>query len=228
MSADRVDGTAVRAHRRGAGPLGTVLEPKQGYRFGPENLTIGAALPARAPRVLDIGAGCGVLGLLAHVYLGANRTVLLEQNGDLAAFSQNNAAAHEGAEVVRADAREWRPSEEFDLIVTNPPFFPVGAGRESDNPMVRDATHTHRGDLASFLAAGAALLAPKGHVVVLYPADGLPDVLVELSNVGLRPNDITFVYARHTAQPYRAWVRADCVGAVLDAPRVVSPAALKR
>lgn len=228
MSAARIEGSSAKAHRRPAGSLGVLLEPRQGYRFGPENLTLPSALPPSAKRVVDLGAGCGVLGLMSHACVGAEQTVLIEQNRDLAAFARANAGKHVGADVVEADLRCWHPETRFDLVIANPPFFPVGAGRESDNPMVRDATHTHRGDLSLFVDVASRVLAPDGQVLVLYPADALGEVLVTLARFELRCNEVTFVYARHTPAPFRVWVRADRVGAVLDAPRMVSPAGLKR
>jgi tRNA1(Val) A37 N6-methylase TrmN6 len=155
--------------------------------------------------------------------------LLLEQNPDLCAFARaNTSRVRAGVRVVESDARSFDMEPTVDLAITNPPFFPVGSGRESDNPMVRDATHTHRGDLRTFLALADRLLAPDGHVVVLYPAEALADALVALAEFGLAPGALAFVYARHTADPFRAWIRADRFGASLDGPIRLSPAALRR
>jgi len=225
----RVDGTTLQAQRRAAGPLGTLLEPKKGYRFGPENLTIGAILPPSARRVLDIGAGCGVLGLAARQALEPEETLLLEQNPDLCAFARANALGHDTVRVVEGDALKFREERsDIDLVTTNPPFFAAGSGRESDNKMVRDATHTHMGDLPRFLEVANRVLSPAGQVVVLYPAAALSEALVALARVGLIPNALALVFARHTSGPFRVWIRADRVGAPIDAPVLLSPAGLSR
>jgi hypothetical protein len=53
-------------------------------------------------------------------------------------------------------------------------------------------------------------------------------VFVALAAVGLRANALALVYARHTAEPFRAWVRADGDGGTIDAPLQLSPAGLRR
>ncbi len=224
----RVDGTELRAVQSGAGPLGRLLEPKKGYRFSPENLTLASALADvdSARSVLDLGAGCGVLGLLAAHELDAARVVLCERNPDMAAFSRVNAGTR-GADVWQGDLADFASEEPFDFVVTNPPFYPSGHGRASANETTRDATQSLHGGVREFISAASRVLSESGTVVVLYPADGLSEVLVGAAENGLLCAGLTFVYARHTERPFRVWVRLDRRGAPV-VPTLVSPASLRR
>ncbi|MFT6396699.1 MAG: tRNA1(Val) A37 N6-methylase TrmN6 [Bradymonadia bacterium] len=222
----RVDGTALKAVKRDAGPLGNLLEPKRGYRFAPENLTLGAALPSKASSVLDLGAGCGILGLLAGHELGADRVLLCERNPDMAALCRANAARYD-AEVCHGDLRDFAPVERFDLVVANPPFYVAGRGRASENETSRDAMQALHGGLAEFVEAASRCVCETGLVVVLYPAESLAEVLVSAAHNGLKCAGLTFVFARHTERPFRVWVQLNRSGAAFG-PTLVSPAALLR
>ena len=43
--------------------------------------------------------------------------------------------------LVRADIRSFTSPPLFDLVVSNPPFYPKGWGRMSDDPDILSATH---------------------------------------------------------------------------------------
>lgn len=221
-----VAGTQLKAVESDAGPLGKLLEPKRGYRFSPENLTLSAGLPPHASSVLDLGAGSGVLGLLAANSLGATRVLLCERNVDMAAFCRANATGRR-AEVREGDLRELATVERFDLVVANPPFYAAGHGHASGNETSRDAMQALHGGLHEFVRVAANHISEDGSVVVLYPADSLADVLLAASAVGLSCADVVFVFARHTGRPFRVWVRLDRNGAPF-VPTLVSPAGLRR
>ena len=222
----RVAGTELKAVQRMSGSLGSLLEPKRGYRFAPENLTLGCALPERASSVLDLGAGCGVLGLFAARELNARRVVLCERNPDMAAFCRANGLAR-GATVWQGDLNVFEPADPFELVVANPPFYAPGHGRESGNETTRDATQALHGGLQEFVAAASRSVSETGTVVVLYPAEGLAEVLVAAAENALLCAGLTFVFARHTERPFRVWVTLNRRGGAF-VPTRVSPAGLRR
>lgn len=85
-----------------------------------------AKVPANAKRVLDIGAGTGLLSLML-----AQRfpEILIDAvEADAAAFEQakENVAASPFADRIRlihADARAFDPADKYDFMICNPPFF---------------------------------------------------------------------------------------------------------
>lgn len=85
-----------------------------------------ACVPATAKKVLDIGAGTGLLSLmLAQRFPGIWIDAV---EADAAAFDQakENVAASPFADRIRlihADARTFNPADRYDFMICNPPFF---------------------------------------------------------------------------------------------------------
>ena len=97
---------------------------------------------AESPRVLDLCAGSGCIGLAVAKHVPGSHVVLGElDEGALRVCRQNIRRNQLSARVtsLRMDARE-KPSRqlgEFDCIVSNPPYIPT-ADIETLDPSVRD------------------------------------------------------------------------------------------
>ncbi|MGI9297194.1 MAG: peptide chain release factor N(5)-glutamine methyltransferase [Gammaproteobacteria bacterium] len=80
-------------------------------------------LPGRAARALDLGAGCGVIGLSIARLRPQSRVTLADCSEDALSLARRNAAQlNAPARFCRSD---WfqHIGEEFDLIVANPPYI---------------------------------------------------------------------------------------------------------
>lgn len=97
-----------------------------------------------APRVLDLCAGTGALGLGVRSLVPAARVTLLEKSPEALGYLRRNcadqAAARPGPapEPVEGDVFTWqdaRPEGEWDLILSNPPYL-TGAEMAALQPEV--------------------------------------------------------------------------------------------
>ena len=187
-------------------------QPRAGYRFGPENLLLPDLLldaPHPAPQTLiDLGAGCGVLGLLGAMTTGAE-CWLVERNVEMVEHLQRNlTAVSTPVQIVSEDLRSCAlPAA--DLIVANPPFFRVGEGMRSKHETVRDATHSHHGELHDFVSVAASRLAPGGHLWLLYPTDRIGQLFDAATAQDLHLTALYNLHARHTGRSYRVWCRLE-------------------
>ena len=187
-------------------------QPRAGYRFGPENLLLPDLLldaPHSAPQTLiDLGAGCGVLGLLGAMTTGAE-CWLVERNGEMVEHLQRNrTAVSTPVQIVSDDLRSC-DLPAADLIVANPPFFRVGEGMRSKHETVRDATHSHHGELYDFVSVAASRLAPGGHLWLLYPTDRIGQLFDAAAAQDLHLTALYNLHARHTGRSYRVWCRLE-------------------
>ena len=84
-------------------------------------------------KVLDLGCGCGVVGILAAKQIGACNVVMCDVSENAVQLSKQNAAANgvEGVTIRRSDGLKEISETGFTLILSNPPYhtdFAVAKG----------------------------------------------------------------------------------------------------
>lgn len=162
----------------------TVLQPKTGYRAATDPVFLAACVPAKAgQRVLDVGCGVGVAGLCLARRITGLEVTGVELQPAYANLAEQNAAKNALAlRVICADI-DTLPAplhaEQFDHVMTNPPFYPAGHSTRPDNAD-KSIAHTETMDLQRWLGICLKRLQPKGTISVIHTADRLADILAAL------------------------------------------------
>lgn len=84
-------------------------------------------------KVLDLGCGCGVVGILAAKQIGADRVVMCDVSQNAVLLSRQNAEANgvEAVTIRQSDGLKEISESGFTLILSNPPYhtdFAVAKG----------------------------------------------------------------------------------------------------
>ncbi len=176
---------------------------RNGYRFSVDAvLAAHFQVPGRNYKILDLGCGCGVIGLVCLYrwgQLGIHVTGL-ELQKDLCEITSQNIKANkfdQNYRLVQGDIREpfaFLPVESFDQIICNPPFFKEGSGRASENAMAHKARHQVAGDLDAFLLGTAKLLKNRKNCVFIYPAPDLVEFVATARKYRLETKRIQLIY----------------------------------
>ncbi len=159
----------------------------KGYRFSVDSILL-ARLTTLKPKetVLDLGAGCGIVGLLL-LFLDPTDTVkvtALELQDSLAKLIEKNINVNDfssKAHVIAGDAtniKELLPAESFSKVVCNPPFYSRGSGRENIEEEIRIARHQTSETLDNFINAAYYAVKNKGSANFIYPARKLSEITV--------------------------------------------------
>src|SRR5258708_544383 len=154
-----------------------LYQPRRGYRFSVEAVLLARFAAARpAGRVLELGAGCGVVALIYAALARPREVVAMEIQPALAALIARNAALNDLGMVraVCADLRSRRALDAaaggFDLVVANPPFRARLSGRESPLPGRRPAPGETTAPPEDFAAAPARHARPGGRAAFIFAA----------------------------------------------------------
>ena len=75
-------------------------------------------------KVLDLGCGYGVVGILAAKFTGASGVYMLDVDEEAVGYAARNAELNGvgGVHVLRSDGLESLDEAGFDLILSNPPY----------------------------------------------------------------------------------------------------------
>ena len=197
-----------------------IFQLKDGYRYNSDSLFLwdfarkNCSFKA-SQSLLDVGCGCGILGLLlARDFNCALSCIDIQpQNCELA---QINAQANDiKASIICADFfKDWEsgnsagnsagnfgiPSQScqrnqiFERIICNPPFYDFGG--ENKNAHKNTSRNASSFDISAFASKCSKLLAPKGELVLCYDARLVDRLLQALLEAGLKPIKLAFLHSK--------------------------------
>lgn len=201
-----------------------LFQLKDGYRYNSDSLFLwdfarkNCSFKA-SQSLLDVGCGCGILGLLlARDFNCALSCIDIQpQNCELA---QMNAQANGiKASIICADFfKDWEsgnsvensagnsagnfgiPSQScqrnqiFERIICNPPFYDFGG--ENKNAHKNTSRNASGFDISAFASKCSKLLAPKGELVLCYDARLVDRLLQALLEAGLKPIKLAFLHSK--------------------------------
>ncbi len=180
-----------------------ISQPRQGYRFSVDALLLADfARPKANERVLELGAGCGVVSLVIAVKSCPKEIVALEVDPAMARFAERNCESNRIANVrvLVGDLRDQHilgiEPQSFDWVVANPPYYAVGAGRQSPYPARRFARSETGATAGDFVKAAARYLRFGGKAAFVFVASRAIDLIAELRASRLEPKRLRFVHPR--------------------------------
>ena len=175
------------------------------FRPGTDTFLL-SSLPRLKPRqrVIDLGCGSGLLGLLLLQRQPELTVTGIDLQPEAVRLVQKAAAENGLSGRLRgqcADLRQVKalfPTGSFDLAVSNPPYYPSAGGALSPD----DARRTARSEVACTLEdicrASAYLLRWGGSFCLVHKPERLTDLLCALRQAGLEPKRLRMV-CKHAA-----------------------------
>lgn len=179
-----------------------------GLSFGTDAYLLAAFVrPRSRAKAADLGSGTGVIPLL-----------LLEKNKCKCAYGLEIQPLY--ADLIEKNARENGLSDRLsgvcadvrtatdrltggpcDLVVSNPPYLKVRAGKSCASTEKEMARHETQGDISDFCACAARLLRSGGDAYFVWRPDRLTDLISALRACRLEPKRILFVHGDCLAEP---------------------------
>ncbi len=183
----------------------TLVQPRHGYRFSVEAILLGRFARASArERVLELGAGCGVVSIMMAALYRPREVVAVEIQPALAAMIARSAAINglEQVHAVCADLRQRKIAgvepASFGLVVANPPSRAAAAGRENPDRSRRMARGESDGAavLMDFVAAAHRYARRGARVAFVFTARRSAELISAMRSKQFEPKRIRFVHPR--------------------------------
>jgi len=156
--------------------------------------------------VVDLGTGTGVIALLLAAR-GAGQVVGVELSQPMAAMAQRSVILNElqdKVKIVQGDLCKVKgllPSGHYDLVVSNPPYRPVGGGYISPNDKVAMAKHEVTATLQDVINGAKYLVKTRGRFAMIHLPERMTEILVAMSQAGLEPKRLQLVHSAIDKKP---------------------------
>jgi tRNA1Val (adenine37-N6)-methyltransferase len=147
----------------------------------------------QATNILDIGAGTGLLGMMIAQKHNSTIDAIEIEPGCFKQLKENieNSKWIKNFNMHLGDIRELKPATQFDLIISNPPFYENQLNAE--NKSVNLARHSNALSLIELFEATDRILDQRGCFYVLLPAFRKEKCIEVASRYQLYPTSIAQV-----------------------------------
>ncbi|AZG74521.1 tRNA1(Val) (adenine(37)-N6)-methyltransferase [Shewanella livingstonensis] len=143
--------------------------------------------------ILDIGAGSGLLSLMAAQRSPQHNSIIAVEIDSAAAkacqFNINQSPWSDTVQLFHGAIQDFQQQHHknnaplFEHIICNPPYFEQGT--QAKNSARADARHTNTLSFAELQSAISQLLAPQGTASVILPQQSLTSFIQQLNAYGL-------------------------------------------
>lgn len=138
-------------------------------------------------KVLELGSGNGIVSIMLAYYRPTWECVGIEIQKHLVELARKNSALAEvDIKFYVANIKTFIPTiSKFDLIVTNPPYYPIKAGKLSPDRERAISRHEIMCNMEDVLATTSKALSDSGNAYLLYPSSRSRDFVQNIKKVDL-------------------------------------------
>ena len=170
------------------------------FKFGTDSVLLGNFINlSGAKKAVDLGCASGVISLLMLSRNDRLHVTGLEIDEAAASLAREN-MEHNGlsdrCDIICGDIKNCRallPSGGFDVVVSNPPYFPVESGGVSPDPRRAAARGEVECTLEDLCTAAAYLCRWDGKVAFVHRQERLSELLCAMTKHGIEPKRMRLV-----------------------------------
>lgn len=170
----------------------------KGYRYNSDTTFLYAFLHQFKCKgsVLDVGAGCGILGLLIKRDFPKCDVDLIDfQDENVALCKENGALNSLDVNVEKGDFLEFSNGIKYNMIVSNPPYYHEGVQKSEIPHLAKSRYNTHL-PFDKFTKQCYNILKDKGVFCFCYDAKQIEDIFYVLKGANFAVEYVRFVYSK--------------------------------
>lgn len=177
-----------------------------------QNFTLDSVLLAdflkinrKSKKILDIGTGCGIIPLLLSQRTTAEITgiEIYKEMSEIAKRNITNNNLQEKITIINEDIKNYRnifKRDQFDTVVTNPPYFEFKGDVNQVNRLEQLAYARHNVNitLEEIIKISAFLLKNSGSFSLVFRSERLVEVLALLTEYKLEPKRLKICFTKRS------------------------------
>lgn len=195
-----------------------IIQNEQGFCYGIDSILLSdfAKEIKEGSKVVDLGTGTGILGILLCGKTKLSKIIGIEIQSEVANMAVRSIQLNqleEKFEIISENIKELIPKKLiekniFDVVITNPPYKKISTGKENDEEKKKISRHEITANLSDFMEVASQLLKDKGTIYMVHRPERLADIITELRKYKLEPKKIRFVYPNQEKEANMILIKA--------------------
>lgn len=193
-----------------------IIQNKNGFCFGIDAVLLSDFTKEikKGSKVLDLGTGTGILGILLCKKTELKNIIGVEIQKDVYDMAQRSIKLNnleDKFSVINADIKELEKKLElqsFDAIVTNPPYKKDNTGLKNDNEYEIISRHEVKCNLEDVIRVSSKLLKNNGKFFMVHRPERLKDIIINLEKYKMQIKEMRFVYPNMSKKPNMILIKA--------------------
>ena len=184
----------------------TIKQYKKGYRFSVDSPILADFVYEKEEKTyLEIGTGSGIIAIMMAFFdkniNNIKKIYAIELQKSLYELAKENFIVNniKNIELINEDIKNIKKTIEpniIDVVFSNPPFFEMSTGRVNPNNEKFIARHETSLKLEELIKISNYLLKANGKLKLIYPAEKLSKVLINMEKYSFGVSKIGIVYPK--------------------------------
>lgn len=182
-----------------------IIQNTKGFCFGIDSVILSdfAKNIKKGSKVVDLGTGTGIIGLLLCKKTELKEIVGVEIQKEVAEMANRSIKLNKledkfkilNTDINKIFEDKLLEKNKFDVVVMNPPYKEKGTGKinEVDSKII--SRHEVKATLSDFIKVASNLLKDKGEIYIVHKPERMPDIIQKMRENKIEPKEIKTVYA---------------------------------
>lgn len=185
-----------------------IIQKNNGFCFGIDSVLLSdfARKIKNNSKVLDLGTGTGILGILLCAKTNLKQITGIEIQKDIADMATRSIQLNnlQGKfDILNCNIKDidkLLKIDSYDAIVTNPPYKKPNSGKINENKTKLISRHEIEANLDDFIRISFKMLKDKGTLYMVHRAERIVDILSTMRKYKMEPKRIRFVYSNKNSE----------------------------
>ena len=192
-----------------------IIQKNDGYKYGEDTILLfklfQESLNKKNIKLLDIGTGNGILPILLSDNEFLSELIGIDiqrENIERAIKALELNKIRKNIIFERMDIKEYKSSNYFDVIISNPPYMEENGKKINENEHKAISRHEIKLTLSEFISNAKRLLKPIGSLYFIHRTHRLVEIVKSLDKNNFSIKKIIFIYSTKNNKSSMVFIEA--------------------
>lgn len=190
-----------------------IIQNSKWFCFGIDSIILSnfAKEMHKNSKVLDLGTGNGILAILVSEKVENSKIIGIEVQEEVADMAKRSVELNnleQKITIINSNIKEIKYNNEFDAVITNPPYKETNTGLMNENQVKLISRHEIKGTLEDFIRKSSEALKDRGSLYMVNRPERIVDIFEYCRKYKLEPKKLQIVYSKIGGKPNLILVKA--------------------